>query len=188
MLAELDADPNLVAMSTDYSPDIPNWQNPYDGRVFSLKERWHTWFCIYKREALKCQVSHWQHKESDPNTGELNVWDSTGFFQKALREDYGYELKAIDRKYQPCFLHYGAFSKNKDINESNIQLFRRLHILGKKGLFGQRDLLIGSFDKAVRLLARQGIRLRFGQAKKNMLKNVPGWGVPTNEPVTQRSE
>jgi hypothetical protein len=41
-------------------------------------------------------------------------------------------------KYQACFIHYGAFSRNRHINERNVNLYRRLQILNKRGIFGNR--------------------------------------------------
>lgn len=64
MLARLDSDPNLIALSTDYSPTVTNHYDSYSNQVICLNERWHTWFCIYKRKALECAVSHAVHVEA----------------------------------------------------------------------------------------------------------------------------
>jgi len=49
-------------------------------------------------------------------------------------------------KYQPCFIHYGAFSKNRNINAWNVGLYRRLQILRRIGLFGHDNGLVGKVD------------------------------------------
>src|SRR6266545_650026 len=64
MLARLDNHPNLVAMSTDYTPTVNEYYDSYSNEVICLNERWHSWFCIYKREALQCEVSHAVHVEA----------------------------------------------------------------------------------------------------------------------------
>src|SRR5207253_1164647 len=48
MMQQLRAEPDLVSMSTDYSPtDVVH--EPYTGNTIILNERNHTWFCIYKQ-------------------------------------------------------------------------------------------------------------------------------------------
>ena len=106
-------------------------------------------FGIYKREALQCQVSHAYYEEITPGPIRRNVWDSAGYFQKTLKDTYGYELAVLDRKYQSCFIHYGAFSKNRHIDENNVGLYRRLQILRKRGLFGNGNGNGNAFTRSV---------------------------------------
>jgi hypothetical protein len=141
MLDRLDADPNLVAMASDYSPYNPQVYDSYVDEVISLNERWHTWFCIYKREALKSDVSHAYFSEMLPGSGTRSVWDDAGWLQKSLRERYGFELAAVGEEYQNCFIHYGQFGENQHVTEKNVALYRRVQILRKVGLFGSRDLI-----------------------------------------------
>src|SRR5919109_419404 len=143
MLAQLDSGPNLVAMATDYTPTVQEHYDSYSNEVICLNERWHTWFCIYKRDALQCEVSHAVHVEALSGPVRYKSWDTSGYFQKALKENYGFELAVLDPKYQSCFIHYGAFSKNRNINEWNVGLYRRLQILRRRGLFGHDNGLIG---------------------------------------------
>ena len=50
MVRRLRSEPELIGMSTDYSPtEIVH--EPYSGNTIILNERNHTWFCIYKRSA-----------------------------------------------------------------------------------------------------------------------------------------
>ena len=174
MLTELDSRPNLIAMATDYSPMVREHYDSYSNEVICLNERWHTWFCIYKRDALQCPVSHAYHQEIRSGPVRRNAWDTTGYFQKALKENYGFELAVLDSKYQPCFIHYGAFSKNRDICESNVGLYRRLQILGKRGLFGQHNGLVGKMDRLVKKSAKFANGICFGQIDRS--KYWPGWG------------
>lgn len=120
MLERLDKNPKLVAMSTDYSPTNLKCYDSYSNEMIRLNERWHTWFCIYKREALQCNISHAYHEELMPGLVRRNAWDSSGFFQKNLKERYGYQLDGLDSHYQPFFIHYSAFSKNSGVTNKNI--------------------------------------------------------------------
>lgn len=141
MLAQLDSNPNLVAISTDYSQTNSEYYDSFSDEVICLNNRWHTWFCIYKREALLCKVSHLYYEEIITGPIKRNAWDSSGYFQKALKDMYGFELAVLDSNYQRCFIHYGAFNKNRSIDETNIGLYRWLQILRKRGLFGSKDVL-----------------------------------------------
>lgn len=166
MLKELDANPNQVAISTDYQPKDSECYDSFSDEVICLNERWQTWFCIYKREALQCKVSHAYYEEIVSGSVRRSVWDETGYFQKALK-DSGYELAVLDYKYQPCFIHYGEFSKNVDINEKNVVLYLQTQILRKRGLLGTGDIftrkLFGLLNKII-----------FNRVDRS--KYVEGWG------------
>ncbi|MBW4670482.1 MAG: hypothetical protein KME60_24460 [Cyanomargarita calcarea GSE-NOS-MK-12-04C] len=173
MLDKLDTNPNLVAISTDYSATQPESYDSYSDEVICLNERWHTWFCIYKREALQCNVSHVYYEEILSDPVRRNVWDDAGYLQKALKESYGFEVAVLDSKYQPCFIHYGQFAKNVDINESNVDLYRRLQIIRKRGLFGSSDI----FTKKLASLLH---KILFAKSDKNRSKYVDGWAKATS--------
>ncbi|MEA5573956.1 hypothetical protein [Calothrix sp. UHCC 0171] len=173
MLAELENNSNLVAMSTDYSPTNPEYYDSYSDEVICLNERWHTWFCIYKREALQCNISHAYYEEILPGRVRRNAWDDAAYFQKALKEIHGFELAGLDSNYQPCFIHYGQFSKNVDINKTNVDLYRQLQILRKRGLFGSNDIL-------TKKLASLLHKIIFLKADKKRSKYVDGWAKVTS--------
>ena len=144
MLNMLDANPNLVAVATDRNPTRPSYYDSYTGRTICLQERLGSWFCIYRREALRCDVSHFRAEERDDDELPPRVWDDGGRFQKALREVYGYDLAVLDSKYMHCFIHYGAFSKNKDLDEANVALYRRLRILARRGILRKQNSLVNT--------------------------------------------
>ena len=174
MLKELDANPNLIAMSTDYFPKEPAHYDAYSGEVICLNERWDTWFCIYKREAFQCPVSHAYYEEITTGPVRRNAWDSAGYFQKTLKDTYGYELAVLDSKYQPCFIHYGAFSKNRDINDKNVALYRTLQILRKKGLFGNGNAFARKLDNLLTKTTAEYLdKVLFGHVDR--LKYWAGW-------------
>ena len=173
MLARLDNNPKLVAMSTDYTPTVTNYYDSYSNNVICLNERWHTWFCIYKLAAFQCQIPHAVHVEELSGPVRYKSWD-TGYFQKGLKDVYGFELAVLDPKYQRCFIHYGAFSKNRNINERNVGLYRPLQILRRRGLFGQDNGLIGKLDHWTKKAGNRLDRLCFGHIDRS--KYWPGWG------------
>jgi hypothetical protein len=174
MLARLDGDSNLIAISTDYDPTVMDHYDSYSDGVICLNERWHTWFCIYKRGALKCEVSHAVRVEELSGPVRHKLWDTSGYFQKALREDYGFELAVLEPRYQPCFIHYGAFSKNRNINAWNVALYRHVQILGKSGLFGHDNGISGSVDHWMKKAGNYLNRLCFSHIDRS--KYWPGWG------------
>jgi hypothetical protein len=67
ILDKLDANPNLVAISTDYSPTEPESYDSYSDEVICLNERWHTWFCIYRLKGV-CLATMPTTKAAIPNS------------------------------------------------------------------------------------------------------------------------
>jgi hypothetical protein len=172
MIERLDSDPRLIAMSTDYAPKRPSVFDTYSQEVICLNERWETWFCIYRREALSCNVSHSYREESLPGPIRRNVWDDSGYLQRTLKQTYGYDLAVVDRKFQSCFIHYGAFSQNRHIDENNVAWYRRLQIAKKCG---------GAFTRK----ASSWLETRlFRQVDRSTF--APGWN--TQEPPNSQSE
>jgi hypothetical protein len=141
MLSQLDSDQTLAAVSSDYSPRRSAIRDSYSNEVISLNEQWHTWFCIYRREALKVPVSHAYYEEAVPGPVKRNAWDDAGYLQRYLKHNCGYRLASLPSTYQGCFVHYGQFSHNKHINEASVSLYRKIQILRKVGLLGRYDLV-----------------------------------------------
>jgi hypothetical protein len=129
LMRRLRGEPDLVAMSTDYSPSGVVFE-PYTGNTIILNERNHTWFCIYRHQAFEVsQVSHAFHREMLVGAPiERNCWDSCAYFQKSLR-DSGLRLDHLHGKHRRDFIHYGAFSKNTTVTRESVATFRRLAIL-----------------------------------------------------------
>jgi hypothetical protein len=147
MLDALDADPKLIAMSAEYSPVKEPYYDIHTDDIIRLNERWHTWFCIYKREALASPVSHALREEVDPTQPvPRGIWDDAGYLQKTLREE-GYRLAALDHRFRGDFIHYGAFSRNRHITRANVALYRRIRIFRKNGIFGVKTRLLKRIAK-----------------------------------------
>jgi hypothetical protein len=129
ILQRLRDEPDLVAMSTDYSPTGVVFE-PYTGNTIVLNERNHTWFCVYKHKAFEIsQVSHAFHREMLAGAEvERNCWDSCAYFQKSLREQ-GLKLDSLNGRFRRDFIHYGAFSKNTTVTRESVGTFRLLAIV-----------------------------------------------------------
>lgn len=156
MIEYLDQHQNTIAISTDYSPTQYNIYESYSNQAVNLWERWHTWFCIYRKEVFKCNTSHFFYVTN----GENNLptyFDSAAFFQKKLQENFGWELKCIDSKYQHQFIHYEAFSKNITISQKKIYLYRKLRIINKVGFchFKCDFYPINKLDHYAKIIAKQ---------------------------------
>jgi hypothetical protein len=174
MLDRFAANPNLVAIATDRNSTMPRYYDTYTDRVICLQERLGTWFCIYRREAQRCTVSHLSHEERDADSPYPKVWDDGGRFQKALRETYGYELDVLDAKYSSCFIHYGAFSKNCDLDARNIGLYRRLRILARRGIFRRRNSWINILFRGFVFFII--LKLMYGHVDRSKYWNQVGRG------------
>lgn len=154
MLRRFEENPRLIAMSTDYNPRIASYHDSYSNRVITLNERWHTHFCVYRREALKCPVSHAYHEDAH------GVWDDAGYFQRALKLA-GYDLEVLDSRYRRSYVHYGAFGQNRHIDEGNVALYRRLAIVRRIG------------DPVTSLAARAASAVIYRNASRGTY--APGW-------------
>ncbi|MEO8336682.1 MAG: hypothetical protein ABI664_16995 [bacterium] len=159
MMRRFEENPRLIAMSTDYNPRIAPYYDSYSDRTFTLNERWHTHFCIYRREALECPVSHAFHDEPP------DMWDDAGYLQRALKLA-GNDLEVLDRRYRRSYVHYGAFGQNRHIDESNVALYRRLMIIRRTGLFS-----LG--DPVSRIIARAIGSVLFRKVDRSTF--LPGW-------------
>ena len=66
-LDELEQDAEVAGCSTDHSATSVVFDG-FSGRTIRMHERWHTWFCLYRRSALaRSTVSHFQ--VPDPDAG-----------------------------------------------------------------------------------------------------------------------
>lgn len=131
----LRADLKLAGVSTNYEPDNPEFLNPYDGRTLYLHQRWHAWFCIYRKNCLNAGVSHYYHETTAPD-GTIHAYDAGGYLQHALL-DQGWRFASLEPEWQPQFIHYTAFAQNQTINAINVAAYRRYRILMKRGLIPQ---------------------------------------------------
>ena len=133
MMESLRADSALGGVSTDYAATAKCFDT-YSNEVILLNERWHTWCCIYRRETGKFlrDLSSF-YVERKMVDGQRHAFDSYANVQQLMIRN-GYRMASLPERFQPQFIHYGAFSKNKSITERNVVIYRRLAITSKRGL------------------------------------------------------
>lgn len=133
MLEKLESSPKTGFIGTDSTAEMEYTDYSHPGNNV-LKERIDTWCCIYKRETLSCRVSHLYYKEESLDESvNLNIWDSSALTQLAMRCIHGYQAEKLSAAFQPDFIHYAAFSRNKHLGDDNIGMYRLLMILKKTG-------------------------------------------------------
>jgi hypothetical protein len=125
MVDDIARDPRLAFISTDYSATSKVFE-PYAQEEAILAERWHTWFCIYRRAAL---AHHHDFTYFEDRKGQLPVkYDHSAMLQKTLIERHGYTGRSLDKSYADQFLHYGAFAQNRSLSEWKLSAYRFLRI------------------------------------------------------------
>lgn len=124
----------LAGVATNYSPDNPAFYNPYWETTIFLHERWHTWFCLYRRECLQGPTSHHMYVHRDKNEGELKVYDDAGYLQAELMR-HGWHFAVLPPETGGMYLHYVAFSNNTKLNLTNIRSYHRYRVWMHRGLF-----------------------------------------------------
>lgn len=132
-LEMLDGDKKLAGVSTDYSPDNEHFQNPYLKCEHFLHQRWHAWFCIYRRECLQGDVSHHAFRYRDERTGELRVFDDGALLQDGLLKQ-GWHFSVLPGTLWRQYLHYNGFAQNREITPENVGLYRRYRVWQRSGL------------------------------------------------------
>lgn len=131
MVRRMDANDSLAGVATDYSPTKADHWESYSQRSITLHERWHTWCCLYRREALQAGHAHYFHSEDEDGT--MHCYDSAALMQKRLIQS-GWKFECLPESFQADFIHYGAFSKNVSLRDRSVRGFCRLSILRKIGI------------------------------------------------------
>lgn len=130
----LENDRKLAGVSTEYSPDNPRYVNSYWNCEHFLHQRWHAWFCIYRRECLQGNVSHHEYRYRDEATGQLRSYDDAGLLQHDLLKR-GWHFAALPKSFERQYLHYVAFAQNRDITPDNVGRYHRYRVWQWRGLF-----------------------------------------------------
>jgi hypothetical protein len=127
----MDANDSLAGVATDYSPTKADHWESYSQRSITLHERWHTWCCLYRREALQAGYAHYFHSEDEDGT--MHCYDSAALMQSQLIRS-GWRFEHLPEHFQADFIHYGAFSKNVSLRDRSVRGFCRLSTLRKIGI------------------------------------------------------
>lgn len=147
--------PNCIAASTSYSPTLFTFDTFSKEEIY-IHERNHTWFCIYKKEAFKLSKrSHFYYEELSKDAKRY-AYDSAAYFQKELRENKNYRFVHLKDNFSSCFIHYGAGSKNKSINQQNVKYYRLIFILANVGIIytANSTRLSNAINERVKKIAR----------------------------------
>lgn len=132
-LSLLENDSRLAGVSTDYSPDNDHFQNPYMNCEHFLHQRWHAWFCVYRRECLQGGVSHHVYRYRDSETGRLQVFDDGALLQDSLLKQ-GWRFEVLPESFFRQYLHYNGFAQNMEITIKNVGIYRRYRVWQRQGL------------------------------------------------------
>lgn len=154
---QLERHSDLYIYSTDGSNEETKVYNTYTGEDVLSKPRCDTWFCIFKRECLRCITPLYYHEVI--HNGEKWVWDDTGKFQEDLQRSGDCKCDYIDimkpeelrNKYVYQYIHYGAFSKNVSIKTMrDVRSYRRRILAARNGiLYLDRNSIINKFIRYV---------------------------------------
>lgn len=130
MVDSFSLDHKLGFYSTDYAPTRKLFDTYAQVGAF-LMERWDTWFCIYRKEALE-QFHDFSYKEIGGQSALPMKYDHAAWLQKELKSR-GWEGKALSRIHEWKYLHYGAFAKNKTLVGKRLAVYRIFRILRQNG-------------------------------------------------------
>jgi hypothetical protein len=125
MIDAFSADDRLAFMSVDHSPETRTFES-YSQTWATIAERYHTWFCLYLREALRNEAnfSYFEERRGE----EIVKFDHSGRLQEVLRKDYNYHGAVLDRTWRWAFVHYYAFAQNRTLNGGLLRIYRYLRI------------------------------------------------------------
>lgn len=117
-------DNKLAFWSVDYSPRRFEYE-PYSKTKAWIEERWHTWFCVYRRSALEKEC-HFYYLEEQTSEGIIK-YDHSAKLQQKLILEHGFRGRSLE-KNRKMFIHYGAFAKNRSLDGPILYLYRLLRI------------------------------------------------------------
>ena len=132
MLNEMNQNSKIGIFSTDYTEtkDYYNYyttlDNTYSDPKTVLMGRYHTWFCLYERNLLNID-SNFSYIEEERDK-LLYTYDHSAKLQEKLINEFGLQAKYSTPNYKWCYLHYGAFAKNKTLKGLNLFLYRIFRI------------------------------------------------------------
>jgi hypothetical protein len=130
MIATFADDAKLAIFATEYSQTQKTYDT-YSQAMCLQMERWHTWFCIYRKAALELNHDFSFKALRDETSGLPMYYDSSAWLQKTLVEN-GWRGRDIEHEWWK-YIHYGAFSKNRSLSGAKLKIYRRFRILRHNG-------------------------------------------------------
>jgi len=138
MINDLNKNPNIGIYSSDftekteYNNTYTTLDNTYSSSKTILMPRYHTWFCVYKRELLNIDSDFSYLEKKKGNI--LYTYDHTAKLQEKFINNYNVESRYSGLETYWCYLHYGAFAKNQTLKGFTLFFYRILR-LGKHNSF-----------------------------------------------------
>jgi hypothetical protein len=126
-------DEKLGIFSTEHSETVETFDTYSQQQIF-LMERYHTWFCVYRKAALEDCHDFEFHAAPDYKKGLPIFYDHSAFLQKELRER-GWHARHLEKTDSWKYLHYGAFAKNLDLSGAWLPLYRLGKICKYNGFY-----------------------------------------------------
>jgi hypothetical protein len=167
----LERDDDVGYFSSDHDDERVLY-NSYTKSNIRRKERYNTWFCIYRRSALENFSSfHYVWKDPDDTMPEPVTWDHSAYLQEVLKAEHGFRGEAMPREDYWRFIHYGAFAKNRDLSGTTLALYRFFRIMKHNGYFhAHRVALLRDILKVSGRAAFKALRLsRYDKQRKQYL-------------------
>jgi hypothetical protein len=130
MIQAFSKDEKLAVYSTDWSPTRKVFET-YTQVDALLMERWHTWFCIYRKVALE-QFHDFSYVEAIDPSGLSIKYDHSAWLQQALKKR-GWRGQELIGDHEWKYLHYGAFAQNKHLTGLLLARYRALKIFQHNG-------------------------------------------------------
>jgi hypothetical protein len=84
-------DERLGFFSTNYSPTV-EFYDSYSREHCILEQRYHTWFCLYRRRALELESDFYFYEERG---GKVRKWDHSARLQEKLHSVHGFSGRAL---------------------------------------------------------------------------------------------
>ncbi len=158
MFQDLEKNSNIAVYSSDYDETRVVFDTYLD-ETMVLSQRWHTWFCIYRKSTYTNDRSHYFYRFLMPNNMSF-VYDSGAYLQDLLNKQN--EMAYLtDYKFQQDFIHYGAFAKNKNLDHVSTGIYRKLAIFSKNGFFRTQLLPIKIINYCIKKIAFLLLKLKF---------------------------
>lgn len=159
MLCEIGTNPNIAFYSTDYNPTQELFET-YSKERALIWERWHTWFCLYRRSAL-LKAHNFGYFED--RGGKIPIkFDHSSKLQQILIQEHGYMGASLNGEMSNQYIHYGAFAQNRSLCGRRLSIYRLLKIASHNGWKHKHGSALAS--KLVRRAGKQAYRaLRMGR-------------------------
>lgn len=170
----LESDKKLAGIATDYTKTQPYFDT-YTNNSIIFHERWNTWCCMYRQDVNSCKQSHFARKITY-NDG-IHSHDDTSYFQYCVQQELGLKFSELDHCWQKYFIHYGAFSKNRDIKGYfPTLLYRFLARLKKNGINGSENIVLKYPD----IIIKKCSSVVFNYLYHNYIYNRLRWNFSEN--------